>query len=391
MKKKLVIKIILSIILVIILSGIFVVYTALNGNPIKIFTTSIKSKKYIEEQYKDKDFFVKDTFYNFKDMTYGSKIESKESSLEFNIAFRKDGSVYDQYASENYISDTTTMMRFKDKIEGDIKDALKRANISFQNVNAMMEIKSLKYPKNQEYNKDVTEPVLVTISINPVGSNEEFAKIVDGINNTLTKISINKLVALEVTEVGTSTNKSVVFREDELKLGKQPYNLQAIIERINNEDDRKYLSDIINIMYKTPLIENNPKEEQVIDLSKYGSKGTVKIIKEKYSGGPTAVPGEYIHADVEVLYENKKPKEDVAKDFYVIKNEILKDYKEIDEVNFNARQQTDSGNNGELYYTLSIGGKLQDLNTTYEDLLRIIINGNEKGENLKGKVDIPKN
>ena len=108
-------KIIYFVILVGILAFLFSIYNAFNSNPISKGIAKNKLNKYIEENYSDRDFIIKDVIYNFKFSEYYGRVISTEEGLDYNITLSKNGNIIDLYKENGFIEDVELNNRFNKK------------------------------------------------------------------------------------------------------------------------------------------------------------------------------------------------------------------------------------------------------------------------------------
>lgn len=118
-------KAIYLIILVVLVGFLFTIYNTFNSNPISKGIAKSKLNKYIEENYSDGDFRIRNVGYNFKFNEYYGNVVSTEKGLDFNITLKNNGEIIDMYKERGYIEDFELNNRFKDKVEEDFEEALK--------------------------------------------------------------------------------------------------------------------------------------------------------------------------------------------------------------------------------------------------------------------------
>lgn len=225
-------KVILSVILVMILGGLFAINSAFKGNPIGKFMMRITANEYLKDNYSDKDFFVQEVYYDFKSSNYGANIESKSENIYFSIQKRGSGEIYDEYKEAWPLEDTRLQVlceeeltkEFNSKVPEDIKE--KVGNLRF-----FYKIEQEKYGKNQAFTKDLDDPVYALVDFSNI-SDDEFIENVNIARDLILSLGIKNLQFMEFA--GTNDTKdfsrlSILLKKEEFNINKEELkNLQGI-------------------------------------------------------------------------------------------------------------------------------------------------------------------
>lgn len=180
-------KIIIFLVALIIIGGVLSITNAFAGNPISSFRAKKTIEKYVEENYKDRDFEVGKVKYSFKDAIYFSNIES-ESSIDTTFpVYYRNGEIYrDDYGT--YVSGKfNTSMRlskeFSDIIEKFILEEVGYKNkVSINNKS----ISGLKLDMELNESLFINEKIILTLYLEDL-SEEEITKVLTTIHNKLMK------------------------------------------------------------------------------------------------------------------------------------------------------------------------------------------------------------
>lgn len=168
MKKR---KLIYFIILLIILVGLFSVYSLFCGNFIGRADAKNKVNQYLEKYYSDKDFKAYDIFYDFKFGSYNAKIKSEKEGLDFEIQNINKENLYDEYKEQPYLIDQDLAFKFSNTIKNHIKNQFEDILIlnsdeyfsDFLDVYIVIK-QGIYRDKTIEYSKEMTDKLYFTIS-----------------------------------------------------------------------------------------------------------------------------------------------------------------------------------------------------------------------------------
>ncbi|MBA4536971.1 hypothetical protein H1Z61_07385 [Bacillus aquiflavi] len=158
MKKK---KMIYIVVLFILIGFVFFVYQSFNGNPLSKYMSQQVLKNYLLEQYPDKEFNIREGFYDFKFSEYvfnvvqigaEMKTENEPDQYEFRLrGFLKPKVSYDGIYYENL--DTKLMEKLSREAAAEITTLLKENISTIKHVEVYLEILTGKYDKNTVWDK----------------------------------------------------------------------------------------------------------------------------------------------------------------------------------------------------------------------------------------------
>ena len=218
-------KIIYFVILVGILAFLFSIYNAFNSNPISKGIAKNKLNKYIEENYSDRDFIIKDVIYNFKFSEYYGRVISQEEGLDYNITLSKNGNIIDLYKENGFIEDVELNNRFNKNVEEDFKEGLKY-KVSFNkdgNMNdylfAYFNIIQGKYKdRDIQYSKELDDKFLIQLNIHDEKDGDYRDRFVDLASEIIKYAESNGYKGLSAISISTYINDveySILVKRDE--------------------------------------------------------------------------------------------------------------------------------------------------------------------------------
>lgn len=227
MKKMTKKKIGLLVILIFLIVFVGGVYNAFNGNPISKYITKVKIESYIEDKYKDKDYYIVDMGYNFKFGTYYAQVESRSSNIYFNIEGKTNGVRYDEMDSNNVLDDYKLMNKFEKAIKEEIEKVISE-ECSY--VSVITRIVQNKYEKNKDFSLDMDDEFYIQIMLKDNVTDEVLIENTYEINEKVKSLGLKGYKGIKVID----DNDDVIFLEgnevnipkDELrkKIGKEDYN-----------------------------------------------------------------------------------------------------------------------------------------------------------------------
>ncbi|MDB2108084.1 hypothetical protein [Clostridium paraputrificum] len=218
-------KIIYFVILVGILALLFSIYNAFNSNPVSKRIAKNKLNKYIEENYSERDFIIKDVRYNFKFSEYYGRVISQEEGLDYNITLSKNGDIIDLYKENGFIEDVELINSFNKKVEEDFKEGLKD-KVSFNkdgNKNdylfAYFNIIQGKYKdRDIQYSKELDDKFLIQLNLYDEMDGDYRDRFVDLASEIIKYAESNGYKGLSEISISTYINDveySILVKRDE--------------------------------------------------------------------------------------------------------------------------------------------------------------------------------
>lgn len=329
-------KIILSIVLLIILGGLFAINSAFKGNPIGKFMMKKTAKEYLESNYSDRDFIVKDVYYDFKFGDYGANIESKSENIYFYIQKRGNHGIYDQYKEEWPLEDFRLQSLCEEELTKEFNSKIPeniKSNIS--NLRFFYKIDQNKYGKNQKFSKDLDDPVYAIVDFTKVADDEGFIESADKCREVILSMGIKNLEIIEFA----GTNDTKDFERLSIVLKKEEFN-------INREGLKELLGIDRGDLLKEFILrgkENNNKELEMVDYQ----KELELILSNLGEDGEILSKGTSVNILVNV--EDTLSKEAAVDRIFKIKEEIVKVTPEIESIyiQFNAKNTSEPKYAGE--------------------------------------------
>ncbi|HEY4554524.1 MAG TPA: hypothetical protein VIG80_15130 [Bacillaceae bacterium] len=176
MKKKK--KWVLSLFLAFLVAGILFLYNAMNGNPASKFFSKTALKTYLAETYPDKEFTIRNGFYNFKDSGYSFDViqigDEQQKEYEFTVnGFFKPEVRYDgiYYAS----LDTPLIEKLEQEAEAEMFARLADKESNLANVDVQLEVLEGTYGSDTKWNKHLKleKPMYVHIVVDAGGMDKK--------------------------------------------------------------------------------------------------------------------------------------------------------------------------------------------------------------------------
>lgn len=186
MKKK---KWIYLVLIFIIVIPVLFFYNAFNGNPVSKLLSTTVLKDHLAKTYPDKEFHIKDGFYNFKigGYTYDVVQIGSENDYEFEVTgFLKPTISYDGIYYANL--DEPLIEKLRKEASKEIAGLLETDVPELLNVDVQMEVLKGKYHAGTNWNKEMKleKPMYIHIVTDAAGkSKDDVVETMKKIQNTL--------------------------------------------------------------------------------------------------------------------------------------------------------------------------------------------------------------
>lgn len=173
MKKK---KWIYLMLIIIIVIPVLFFYNAFNGNPVSKLLSTSALKNHLATEYPDKEFHMKDGFYNFKISGYSYDVVQIGSNKEYEFGvtgFLKPTVSYDGIYYANL--DEPLMEKLSKEAAEEIAGLLKADVPELLNVDVQMEILKGKYDAGTKWSKDIKleKPMYIHIVTDAAGKSKD--------------------------------------------------------------------------------------------------------------------------------------------------------------------------------------------------------------------------
>jgi hypothetical protein len=120
MKRKILVRILLTVFILLFLTFLFNIYNSLFGNPISAAIAASKIHDYVNQTYSDMDIEVSEASFNFKFDEYYSRVKSKTSMDTCFTVSWSNGKIYDSYESDvtnRYMTYQRLSLEFTNEVE----------------------------------------------------------------------------------------------------------------------------------------------------------------------------------------------------------------------------------------------------------------------------------
>ncbi|MGM9986041.1 MAG: hypothetical protein ACI35O_02325 [Bacillaceae bacterium] len=144
-------------VLVVVVGFVLFIYDAFNGNPISKYAAKKQVETYLEETYSDKEFVIKDVFYDFKFGQYNFRVTPIGEEETYIIAVRPfmNKDIDDMY--ESSLIDETLSERLSQEGEKELTAYVKKVYPEVELVSPYISVKKGELASDMTFSKEVLE------------------------------------------------------------------------------------------------------------------------------------------------------------------------------------------------------------------------------------------
>lgn len=159
--KKRILKIMAFVAALVLIVGVGTLVNGLVGNPVSKMLAEQTAKKHLEENYKDKDYYIERVSFSFKDVCYHAYVESPSSKdSSFTLSMGMDGKLrHDSYESQ-VLERWNTAERIDDEYRNAVKAVLQSLGFPEESCMGYGRIEFI--PRRYAKEPDVPEYAIIT-------------------------------------------------------------------------------------------------------------------------------------------------------------------------------------------------------------------------------------